>query len=302
MKQTNKPNVIPFNYALQIFWEWRLASICVEVSFFGKARSSETVRVSIDGLVTLVDPVGIVTISGDGREMELDLRGCQISRAREAPSRREAVTPLDPDSILQVAFPGGETCLVFPYRRVAHMPSGQRRAESGLEWLRNKLANSGRAGNLARSSLTGAERDCTRRGRRRSAPPFVPVIAGVFVALLVVLAMTPLGAPKLLTEVGLSSSPLNDPDAPVWVIRQAGNYYCRGSVLAGRKPGQFMKQADALTLGYQPALDHYCGDAGASVSASRRRGVLGYFHNLFENSRLLFSFIVSRSRTWISGS
>src|SRR5579884_2234220 len=113
MKSTAQKSGLSFRDVIGIFWEWRQASISVEVCFFGKAETSETVRVSIDGLVSLVDPEGIVTVSGDGREIELDLRGCEFQHAWEAPGRKDGFDPLDPDSILQLKFPNGEICLVF---------------------------------------------------------------------------------------------------------------------------------------------------------------------------------------------
>ena len=61
MKPTAQDKGFSFKEVIGIFWEWRQASISVEVCFFGKAESSDTVRVSIDGLVTLVDPEEIQT-------------------------------------------------------------------------------------------------------------------------------------------------------------------------------------------------------------------------------------------------
>ena len=101
MKSTSREKAISFNDALHIFWDWRKASISVEVCFFCRPGSSENVRVSIDGVVRLVDPEGIVTVSGDGREMDLDLRGCEITHARETVGGTKILNPLDPDSILQ---------------------------------------------------------------------------------------------------------------------------------------------------------------------------------------------------------
>lgn len=47
-------------------------------------------------------------------------------------------------------------------------------------------------------------------------------------------------------------------DAAVWVDSRAGVYYCAGSVMFGKTPGQYQKQVDALDHGYQPALGTYC--------------------------------------------
>ena len=57
------------------------------------------------------------------------------------------------------------------------------------------------------------------------------------------------------------TSPKPNPAVVVWAHKQAGNYYCAGSRLYGKQPGNFMKQGDALTLGFQPALGGYCQKA-----------------------------------------
>jgi hypothetical protein len=44
----------------------------------------------------------------------------------------------------------------------------------------------------------------------------------------------------------------------VWANKDAGNYYCATSKFFGRGTGSYMRQGDALTLGYQPALGNYC--------------------------------------------
>ncbi len=52
--------------------------------------------------------------------------------------------------------------------------------------------------------------------------------------------------------------PVTVPAARVWVRTDTGNFYCRGSVLFGSRPGQLLDQPEALTLGYQPATGTYC--------------------------------------------
>lgn len=310
MKPTARENRISFSDALHIFWDWRLASISVEISFFGKSKSSETVRVSIDGLVTLVDPEGVITVSGDGREIELDLRGCEFARAGKTGGNSGVFNALDPDSVLQVNFPNGEVCLVFPYRRVAQLPIGQRRAENGLEWLENKLASSTGKNGLTYAGLKASSGSPTgpgagkarRPGKRIGGVPLFPLLGLVLAVSLVVLALTPVTVPALLSEMGLTRVSLSDPGAEVWVIRQIGNYYCHGGVLFGRRPGELMKQSDALALGYQPALGQYCGDAGPAALSGGPRGASAYLQNLAQNGRLLLSFILARSRAWLSHS
>ncbi len=310
MKSTALECTISFSDALHIFWDWRQASISVEVSFFGKSRASETVRVSIDGLVTLVDPEGVVTISGDGREIELDLRGCEFARAGKASGSTEPFDPLDPDSVLQMNFSHGEVCLIFPYRRVARLPGGQRRAAEGIDWLRGKLASAtgtdvaSNAGlKLQTLSSLGSEAGNVKRTGKHGLGPAVFPLLGLLLAFTVVaLALTPVRMPRLLSELGLGHSSLSNPESPVWVIRREGNYYCRGGVLFGRMPGQIMMQGDALALGYQPALGNYCGGAGQHAPRIERHGVAARIRNAFRNGRLILSIVLSRSRSWFASS
>jgi hypothetical protein len=300
MKSGDSGNSISLTDALHIFWDWRLASISVEICFFGKSKSSETLRVSIDGLVSLVDPEGIVTVSGDGREIELDLRGCRFARARQPAGNPEIFDSLDPDSILQINFPNGEICLVFPYRRVAHPIAGQRRAETGLEWLRNKISSS--AGPSARPFGAGpVQAPATGKPRKRAkSGPRLVHLAGLVIAVLVLaLGIAPLGVTTLLREIGIGQAALSAPELPVWVIPQEGNYYCSGGALFGTRPGRFMKQADALTLGYQPATGRYCT---AALSAVASRGQRGYFRGLLRGDRLVLSLVLDRSRCWLGRS
>jgi hypothetical protein len=300
MKPTELGKGLSFKDAIEIFWEWRQASISVEVCFFGKAKESESIRVSIDGLVSLVDPQGIITVSGDGREIELDLRGCHFHHAKDVPGRQDAFDPLDPDSILQVRFPNGEICLVFPYRRVAPSMLAHRRASSGLEWLRNKVGGSSTFSLRRKTDSTrhkphpvSSGNRSSKPGTSRSGPPIFPIAAFLATFIFVAIALTPANLPKLLSELGLGPQSTNDPSAMVWAIQQEGNYYCSDSVLAGRKPGEFMTQSDALTLGYQPALGHYCGTA----NAQRNGSVAFYIQQLSQTSTRFLSklFYFSRS-------
>ena len=54
----------------------------------------------------------------------------------------------------------------------------------------------------------------------------------------------------------------------VWANKEGGNYYCPGSKFFGRGNGTYMKQGDALTLGYQPALGGYCEEGESPESKS----------------------------------
>lgn len=312
MKPTEQNEGLSFKEVTEIFWEWRQASITVEVCFFGQASSSDTVRVSIDGLVSLVDPEGIITISGDGREIELDLRGCRFQHAKEETRKGAIFDPLDPESILQVKFPNGEVCLIFPYRRVAPSTLVHRRASSGLEWLRSKLASSAPSGSIPRgnskegkphriSSLSAAFDRGSKPGIGRSGPPILPLAAFLFVFLLSAFALTPSNVPKLFLQMGWSPKTVVDPNARVWAVQQDGNYYCSGSALAHQKPGRFLKQADALTLGYQPALGHYCGSSAHGGAPVKHR-FSAYLLHLSRSGGRIFTRLFRLTRSFFTGS
>jgi hypothetical protein len=55
----------------------------------------------------------------------------------------------------------------------------------------------------------------------------------------------------------------------VWAGKQSGSYYCPGSALYAKGLGSYMRQGDALTVGYQPALGRYCD----SVESKYSKGV-----------------------------
>lgn len=309
MKPSDQQKAIPFEDALRVFWDWRQASVSVEVCFFCGPGSSENIRVSIDGVVRFIDPEGIVTVSGDGREMDLDLRGCKITRAGEMAGKAKILNALDPDAILQVKFPNGETCLVFPYRRVASPLPGQCRPETGLEWMQSELSRSSeerrdskfRAGGIRTSILGIRNRKHLKRRTGGTAPPIFPMAAFVLVFVLIVMALTPSGIPKLLVELGVQHK-LSDPNAVVWVIQRDGNYYCSGSVLNGRQPGKPMKQATALTFGYQPALGHYCQNremTSADSSDGFRGSFFAYFQNVRRSGKAFFSKLSRISQAWL---
>jgi hypothetical protein len=307
MKSSENEKAISMKDALRIFWEWRQASISVEVCFFCRPGSSENVRVSIDGVVRLVDSEGIVTIAGDGREMDLDLRGSEIAHARNTASELRKLNPLDPDSILQVKFPDGEICLIFPYRRVGYPVPGRRRAESGAEWMQNMLSSISDEnrqaakfpGRLFKNSVLKTRRDKASKPRMgKHGPPIFPLAAFVLVFVIVVLALTPSSIPKLMIQLG-SRRRMSDPAALVWVIPQDGNYYCHGSVLNGRKPGKFMQQANALALGYQPAFDNYCQNGKVVGLGGRGNGLSAYFHTVRQGGEAIFSRLAQISQSWL---
>jgi hypothetical protein len=52
--------------------------------------------------------------------------------------------------------------------------------------------------------------------------------------------------------------PKLDSSVRVWISKDSGTYYCLGSTLYGLGSGSYVTQGDALTSGYQPALNEYC--------------------------------------------
>lgn len=296
MKSTENKNTISIKDALLIFWDWRKASISVEVCFLSRPGTSENVRVSIDGVVRLVDMDGIVTIAGDGREMDLDLRGSEITHARNATGELKKLNPLDPDTVLQLTFANGEICLIFPYRRVGFSLREPNRPESGLEWIQGKLSKSERIGQSQALALETRTSKKQKPGLGKYGPPLFPLAGFVFLFLLVLLVLTPSSIPQLMGEFGPRQK-LTDPAAVVWVIAQEGDYYCRGSVLNGRKPGQFMQQAKALTLGYQPALGNYCENGHAANSGSQAIRLSAYLRSVRHGGAAIFSRLTQLSRS-----
>lgn len=65
----------------------------------------------------------------------------------------------------------------------------------------------------------------------------------------------------------------------VWANKKAGSYYCEGSEFYGRGTGTYMRQGDALTLGYQPALGNYCQGSDPVHSNALARSGDGPLHS-----------------------
>jgi hypothetical protein len=108
--------------ALELFEEWRDGSIKVLVGcFFRGTKRPAPVRASVKGLVRVVDGGAVVVASDDGSEVELGLvDGCsfKLVKGDEIP-RATPIPELDAviDSVLQIDFPTGESCIVFVSRR-----------------------------------------------------------------------------------------------------------------------------------------------------------------------------------------
>jgi hypothetical protein len=126
--------------AVRIFREWNSGSIPVRVFFLGKVASSDSVRVSMNGHVTLVDPHGVVTVSGGGREIKLDLNVCEFSIARNSIEHRDLPQLSELDPALHLSFPNGAICLIAPGTPDS-MPRPATGSSGPFQWLRNKLAS-----------------------------------------------------------------------------------------------------------------------------------------------------------------
>lgn len=259
--------------ALELFRKWRFASTPIEVDWFAcQPGEMATARVSLDGLVTQAEASGLVTVSGEGREIELDLRECSFRRPKNG-AGLGAAQPNGSESMLEIDFPAGEVCLVLPNRRVAtpHPVGGQ--ILRGLQWSKTDFSLFLNKPEEPAAPAAAEEAPKKKEEEKRKVPPpkivkvrppLMPVIAVMLTTALILLIVVPLQIPEKLLGYNFSRPSVNDPSAMVWVIPSEGAYYCAGSVMHGRQPGRLMPQGQALTLGYQPALGLYCSNTGES--------------------------------------
>lgn len=143
-------NAISFKDALRAFRNWNSGSVPVRVSFRGKAAFAQAVKVSMNGLVATVDPRGIVTVSGEGREIKLDLNVCEFAITSDSVEQPGSGGPLTSDPALRLAFPNGAICVVFPCQQVSGASESTRTA-GGSELLPDKLGSSPVTGDLISS-------------------------------------------------------------------------------------------------------------------------------------------------------
>ena len=111
--------------------------------------------------------------------------------------------------------------------------------------------------------------------------PLVPAFLLLTVALLLA-TVTPLGPwlgaaqeSPTLRRIFLFPGKKQMPSLPkaaegvsVWTKKQAGFYYCEGGILFGNRPGQIMRQSDALMSGFRPADGKYCKNNHPAVASS----------------------------------
>lgn len=136
-------NRISFKEALRLFGGWRAAGIPVGVTFFRKSGSEGAVRIAIEGQVVGVGPEGVVTISGDGGEISVDVHRCESFSVREDSFRHGTVDSHDLHVVLQLTFPGGEVCVVHPSRHGSPAPGSPRHSRRAFGWLRSRRNGSG---------------------------------------------------------------------------------------------------------------------------------------------------------------
>jgi len=130
-------NAIPFEEAFRVFVDWHSRRIPIQISFLGPSGLTETMLTSIHGLVTKLDSQGIVTVSGNGCEITLSLHGGEFSYANGAQQGQQPRPAPGQDPVLQLTFPSGAVCLIFPSPPVESSPESQPRT-SAFRWLRNK--------------------------------------------------------------------------------------------------------------------------------------------------------------------
>lgn len=104
------------------------------------------------------------------------------------------------------------------------------------------------------------EDDATARPKPRK-NWMAPAILLAVTAALVAVVIDPSLRKQITTFFPAPVSKQIEMEARVWADRQTGSYYCADSRLFGRGAGSYMKQGDALTLGFQPALGKYCQPA-----------------------------------------
>lgn len=85
---------------------------------------------------------------------------------------------------------------------------------------------------------------------------FLALLAGIGIILL--LLQVPSVNVYFKRMLSHSGHPAFNPSTLVWANKDAGVYYCSGSTFYGSGAGTYMRQGNALTSGYQPALGHYC--------------------------------------------
>jgi hypothetical protein len=162
-RPTSVQSPIALQDALRIFRHWHTASVRLQILFVGKSGITETVRVALKGTVAKVDSSGMVTVSGEGRQIRLDLHGCEVSAPGNGASSHSARKHLSQDSAFQIVFPGGATCFVSPVRSDSGAAAARRNG-SRLSWLRRKMGRPAREGSPADRPPAGtAEVPAARR-------------------------------------------------------------------------------------------------------------------------------------------
>jgi hypothetical protein len=126
---------------------------------------------------------------------------------------------------------------------------------------------------MAHNPICIVHEETCGRSRRNDADAILAFLVAVGIGLMI-LFVPGVNAP-LRQMFSLQTHPPLDPSATVWVSKSAAAYYCPDSKFYGSGHGTYMKQGDALTGGYQPALGDYCGPKGQATArkpgASQRK-------------------------------
>ncbi len=100
-------------------------------------------------------------------------------------------------------------------------------------------------------------------------------------AVLLVVALVPSLRNRVRNAFGPATQQKINDDVTVWADKSSGTYSCFGNRFYGHGTGIYVKQGDALTMGYQPLLGGYCQGAaagartaaGAKPSARMQKGL-----------------------------
>lgn len=91
---------------------------------------------------------------------------------------------------------------------------------------------------------------------------------------------------------------LTEPNVLVWVINDRGTFYCAGSVLWGREPGELVTQGVALGKGYQPASRTFCKSRHSKlVQASKAKSPWGALRQIAHVGRTILALFDSGRRS-----
>lgn len=145
-RQKVERNAVSFEDALRTLQDWHSRQVPIQISFLGVSGFMETVRASLSGLITGIDPQGNVTISGDGGEIKLDLLGAEFSSVSDIDGDQDSSGTSNSNPAMQMTFPSGAVCIVIPCPAPA-AATASRSPASGFRQVRSKLRRPARRKN-----------------------------------------------------------------------------------------------------------------------------------------------------------